>query len=129
RNSRLVKMDLAENLSIRAAANLARDTRHDTLTGKTALLDDADHGAFLLFHPIFKKENLQGWVFCRFREEDLLKGISFNGITPMQLQVFDGPAMTRETLFFDTNGPIASWQKPNDGPLTVVKGFEANGRT
>lgn len=128
RNKGLVGYDFGSELSARTAAERARDTNAAALTGKIILLDDTSHRAFLYFLPVFQGPTLDGWVFARFQEDELLKGIPTADLSDVTLQVFDGPAMTQEAIFYNNGAPLSAWQAPPTGSLSSVQSLTVGGR-
>lgn len=129
-NRGLLGYDLGSELTARTAADRAREQHAAALTGKMILLDDSQHRAFLLFWPVMKAgaENPDGWVFLRFRQEDLLQGLLPEAGSKFSLQVFDGPLQTKEAIFYNSAGPLESWDEHQNSSLSLLKVIEVAGR-
>jgi signal transduction histidine kinase len=83
----------------------ARDTGAPAATGKAILVKESDRSSetgFLIYHPIYREGRtpatmeerraaLLGFVFARFRVDDLLKNVLANKAAPgLHLEIYDG---------------------------------------
>lgn len=139
RNASLVGFDLGSDLTGRATAEQAREAGEPALSGKMVLPGDIDHPAFLYLCPVYsggrvpgnadaRQSALRGWVFARIRQEDFLKDLVPASDSLIRLQAFANPALTSDSLFFDSAGPVGGSRVSGDGPLSKVLPMRVAGR-
>ena len=137
RNAGLLGFDAGSDPSVRLAANQSCDSGEAALTNRITLPDDPSHRAYLYMEPVYladqpldtpsdRQAALKGWVFTRFRQEDLLKDIAADNQSHVRLQVFDGADVTRDGLLYDSSGFFGGWERPVDEPV-AVKTFSFGG--
>ncbi len=114
RNSRALGFDLATDLNARSAAERARDTGQASLSGRLVLPDDPEHINALYLLPVYaadqpheasdaRKAAIRGWVVARFRPEEVFKNLPVPLMTLAAIQVFDGPALSAESMVFTSH--------------------------
>lgn len=134
-----IGFDLGSDLAGRSAAELSRDNALPALTGKMNLPGDAQGPGFLYLWPLyqagkptstidFRQAAIKGWIFARFRQEDLLSNVGGSNDSIVRMQVFDGPAMTPESLFYDTAASVRDYRPSPDSPHLKPRSFAVGGR-
>ncbi|OHC74618.1 MAG: hypothetical protein A3G18_00900 [Rhodospirillales bacterium RIFCSPLOWO2_12_FULL_58_28] len=117
RNRRAFGYDMFSEPVRRAAMQRACDAGNMAVSGKVKLVQetaiDVQHG-FLMYLPLYHKNvpvetveqrraALQGFVYSPFRIKDLMRGILGFGASPVGFEIFDGDAMTDETLIYSSH--------------------------
>ncbi|MFT4723733.1 MAG: diguanylate cyclase (GGDEF)-like protein [Colwellia sp.] len=128
----------SEEVRKRAMQN-AIDNDKISLSGKVRLVQESgtnEQAGFLMYLPIYerdkphtliteRRENIVGWVYSVFRMNDFMKGVHGEYANDLDLDIFDGDAISYETLMFDSNESL-SLGEPLDSegykiyPITVV---------
>ncbi len=130
RNRRAFGFDMLTTPARRAAIVRARDTADVAISGKLALVQDADRDpqpGFIMYLPVYTKnadlsrlENrrsqLMGFVYSPFRADDLMHGI-LGEMRDIRVQVYDGVSADPQSLLFDSNAG-----KPAGGEPRFVAG-------
>ena len=117
RNQTAYGYDAFDDAVHRSAMELGRDSGASTMTGKVVLVqeevDDAQAG-FLMYHPVYagarvpeslaeRRYLLRGFVFSAFRMNNLVDGI-VGLISPfLDVRIYDGDVVARETLMYGSN--------------------------
>jgi signal transduction histidine kinase len=89
----------------------ARDTGKSAASGRVALIGPEKQAGFLIFFPVYaggalpktaddRKSQLQGFVFCAFRTEDLFTSIFEDETMRAGLEIFDGKSTEPTNLLF-----------------------------
>lgn len=118
RNQRALGYDMWSHPVRRKAMKLARDNGIPATSGVTTLVQETNEDiqpGFLTYLPLYKKdmplENesqrraaFRGWVYSPFRAYDFMNGILGSEDPFIDFEVFDGTAMFKEALLYDSNG-------------------------
>lgn len=94
----------------------ARDTGKSVISGKLKLAQETDsqvQAGFIMWAPIYKngvahntlserQANLLGWATASFRMDDLMASI-LDGKNNLDLEIYDGLAMTDQSLMYDAD--------------------------
>ena len=120
RNKRAFGYDMWSNDMRRAAMNRALETGAAATSGIITLVqetsDDVQKG-FLTYVPVYKskkipqtledrQEQFQGWVYAPFRAGNLMKGILGIEDPNIDFEIYDGDAMSKDSLLFDSNDEL-----------------------
>jgi PAS domain S-box-containing protein len=115
RNVRAFGFDTLSETTRRAAVARARDTGSIAISGKLALMQDAEHrsrSGFIMYMPVYAKNTdtrmpeqrragFSGVVYGAFYGGDLMRGILGN--TPdVRVQIYDGAGSGEQTLLYDS---------------------------
>ncbi|MBI3778549.1 MAG: EAL domain-containing protein [Gammaproteobacteria bacterium] len=115
RNLRAFGYDIASEPARRAALEQARDTGEAAVSGKITLAQETGENkqaGFLLVLPIYRKgapvdtvekrrDGLFGYVDIAFRMDDLMRGTLSASAPDVDVEIFDGAGMTKESLMYD----------------------------
>jgi PAS domain S-box-containing protein len=115
RNEAALGFDIGSEPSRRKAAEQARDTGAATLTGRIELVQSPQQVGLLLLLPIYsdgtrpstveeRRARLRGWMDAAFVMEDLMAGILGISGGEVDVEIYDGPQPSRETLLYDEDG-------------------------
>ena len=117
RNRRAFGYDAYQDPIHRKAIERARDTAGPVVTGKVVLVQEEvaeDQAGFLMYYPVYhggvvpqslgeRRILLKGFVFSAFRTNNLLDGI-VGLISPfLDVRIYDGSSLGRETLMYGSN--------------------------
>ncbi|WP_417547104.1 EAL domain-containing protein [Marinobacter segnicrescens] len=117
RNRRAFGYDAYQDPIHRKAIERARDTAGPVVTGKVVLVQEEvaeDQAGFLMYYPVYhggvvpqslgeRRMLLKGFVFSAFRTNNLLDGI-VGLISPfLDVRIYDGSSLGRETLMYGSN--------------------------
>ena len=114
RNLRAVGYDMFSDAIRREAMVRARDSGQTALSGKVTLVQENDtdvQAGFLMYVPFYRtpaetaeqrRERIEGFVYAPFRAGDLMEEILGHERPDIALTLYDGPAMMRENLLFDS---------------------------
>ncbi|MFC4258336.1 EAL domain-containing protein [Marinobacter lacisalsi] len=117
RNRRAFGYDAYQDDIHRRAMERARDTARPVVTGKVVLVQEElaeDQAGFLMYYPVYhggvvpaslseRRILLKGFVFSAFRTNNLLDGI-VGLIAPfLDVRIYDGDTLTRETQMYGSN--------------------------
>ncbi len=117
RNQRAHGYDAFDDAVHRSAMERGRDSGAPTMTGKVVLVQeevDDKQAGFLMYHPVYsgaqvpeslaeRRYLLQGFVFSAFRMNNLVDGI-VGLISPfLDVRIYDGDAVMRESLMYGSN--------------------------
>lgn len=117
RNKRAFGFDMWSNEMRRNAMTRARDTGEASTSGIITLVQETStdvQRGFLTYLPLYRNEMpintveerraaFVGWVYSPFRMGDLMKGVLGDGETNVEYEIFDGTALTKEALLYDSN--------------------------
>ena len=134
RNLRAFGYDMLTEPVRRAALERARDEHGPALSGKVRLVQETDQdvqAGTLMFVPVYRRgwpvetvaqrrAALQGWVYSPYRMADLLQGalrVSEARFKERQIgiQVYDGEALSADTLLYDNRSAEARAQAATPG--------------
>ena len=104
-----------------AAMEHARNNGQPAMSGKLHLVQDngqKDQAGFLMYLPIYlngspgdtveeRRTNTQGWVYAAFRMNDVMRDLLDQQALEMDIEIFDGPAATPESLMYDSDGQLS----------------------
>ncbi|AZT83079.1 EAL domain-containing protein [Marinobacter sp. NP-4(2019)] len=117
RNRRALGYDAFSDPIHRRAMEEARDGAKPTVTGKVILIQEEvaeDQASFLMYYPVYqggdvpelrveRRMMLAGFVFSAFRMNNLLDGI-VGLISPfLDVRIYDGDQVSRDTLMYGSN--------------------------
>lgn len=139
KNRSLIGFDIGSNLVSRFGAEQARDGGGAALTAPMKLPVDSDRQQFLYLWPVFgagkmpatvegRLAALRGWIFARIHQDNLLKDLLPADDRMVRLQAYDGAAISAESLFFDSSGPVSSARPSAESSYAVLKPITAGGR-
>ncbi|WP_332775840.1 CHASE domain-containing protein [Polaromonas sp.] len=142
RNQRAFGYDMFSESVRREAMERARDSGRTSVSGKVKLVQETNQAAqrgFLMYLPVFQKGDvlrtveerraaLAGYVYAPFRMRDLLQGTLGPAALPnIRLKIFDGTAISPESLLYDSLEESAKTQKTVPA-FGIRRAFEFNGR-
>jgi PAS domain S-box-containing protein len=153
-NLRAFGYDMFSEPARRAAMETARDTGRATASGKVVLVQEGRQDTqtgFLMYAPVYRtgqahdtvaarRAAIVGWVYAPFRMNDLMRGLEGEHAGGLQVEIYDGMALTADALLYRSHGtqgagrrPLLSYQTTIESagrPWTVVvhssPGFEAS---
>jgi diguanylate cyclase (GGDEF)-like protein/PAS domain S-box-containing protein len=117
RNQSALGYDAFSDPPHRTAMEDARNTAKPKVTGKVVLIQEEvaeDQASFLMYYPVYqggavpesrieRRMMLSGYVFSAFRMNTLLDGI-VGLISPfLDVKIYDGGVVSRETLMYGSN--------------------------
>ncbi len=117
RNRRAFGYDAFQDKVHRRAMERARDTGRPMVTGKVVLVQEdvaEDQAGFLMYYPVYhggevpgslgeRRMLLKGFVFSAFRANNLLDGI-VGLISPfLDVRIYDGDSLGRDTQMYASN--------------------------
>ena len=116
-NLRAIGYDTYSEPIRRAAMARARDANRAVITERLVLVQDVGQKAqfgFLMLLPVYqngmplntlaeRRSYIIGWVVASFRAEALMGGILGKSSADLDIEIFDGKAMTENTLLYKTN--------------------------
>ncbi|WP_229958853.1 CHASE domain-containing protein [Pontibacter silvestris] len=117
RNLRAFGYDMFSDSIRRSAMTIARDTKQPALTGKVRLVQENnkdEQAGFLIYLPIYdnnadpesiwdRQRLIKGYVYSPFRAIDLMTAILKNDFDDLDIEVYDGVTMDKESLLFSTD--------------------------
>lgn len=119
RNIQAIGYDAYSEQVRQIALDLARDSDMAVITDKITLVQDSfgnqNTAAAIMFVPVFKtglakstpkerKTACTGWVFCLFRINHFIKGMSTSlNFNSLRVQIFDGHEQADQNLLFDSD--------------------------
>ncbi|MFT5721886.1 MAG: diguanylate cyclase (GGDEF)-like protein/PAS domain S-box-containing protein [Motiliproteus sp.] len=124
RNLRAFGYDMFSEPARHAAMQKAVDTNQISVSGKVRLVQESgknEQAGFLMYYPIYqydqptsllseRRENLIGWAYSVFRMNDFMNGIHGELSDDLDVEIFDGEVISKETLMFDSDGSVLSEQ-------------------
>lgn len=124
RNLRAFGYDMYSEPVRREAMDRARDTGAPSISGKVRLIQETDsdvQAGFLMYLPLYRKDlpdripaerrnDIFGWVCMLFRMNDLMDNLSGERADEIDVEIFDGEAISAETLMYDSNHVLRSIQ-------------------
>jgi PAS domain S-box-containing protein len=126
RNQKIIGFDASSKSGVRATLLRTRDSGQVGMTPKTLMRQDAGEvSGFVMYQPIYRNTSaiqgdiaqrqaaLTGWVGMAFRMQPLMERLLSSDMKVLHVQVYDGDAITPQSLFFDSAPPAA-------GPSPVV---------
>jgi len=117
----------------REAMNRARDSGEAALSGKLVLTQETDEvrlPGFLIYFPIYRKGlplqtvderrlALLGFVYSRFRADELMRGIFKDSRGDTEVEIFDG-APKPENLLFASENVLRVARHVNEQPVSTA---------
>lgn len=143
RQYELVGYDMGSEPARSAAMDTARDTGLPATTSRVSLNHDGENlgdVGFLIYAPVYendrtpttveeRRQALAGFVFSRFRARDFMKAVlAIKNTNDIDIQFYDGPQPTNETLFHDT-ATLAAPVDSSFRPLRSQSSVDVAGRT
>ena len=127
RNLRAFGYDISSEPVRRAAFEQARDTGEAAISGKITLVQETGENkqaGFVLFLPIYRqgastdtvearRAGLLGYVYFAFRMDDLMRGTLSANTRDVDVEIFDGAGMTKESLMYDHDF-LVRFSRPDD---------------
>jgi PAS domain S-box-containing protein len=115
RNQRAFGYDMFSEPVRREAMERARDRGEITASGIVTLVQETDQDiqkGFLMYRPVYRngaasdtigqrRSSLQGFVYCPFRVQDLMRGILGDSAPGIDFKIFDGKQPNRDNLLYD----------------------------
>lgn len=142
RNQRAFGYDMFSEPTRRAAMERARDTGLLAMSGKVKLMQESEEdiqAGFLLYAPLYKqnmpvntieerREALIGYVYSPLRMNNFIDGIFKKELQDIDLEIFDGTAVTKDGLMYDNDLCLSYGSGKNRKPLFMAdKQIEING--
>ena len=129
RNRRSFGVDVGTNPVHRAAAERARDTGDVAITGPMPLLQSTnDAPGVVMMRPIYarntqhptvelRRASIEGWVYAAFLMADLMTNVLRDSRADVDFEIFDGTAMTTNSLLYDYDGVLHAGETAPRGIL------------
>ena len=142
RNQRAFGFDMFTEPTRRKAMKRARDTGKPALTAMVRLVQETGievQNGFLLYLPLYtegeneqtvaeRKSAINGWVYCAFRVNDLMKGILRDRFNDLCIEIYDGPTITEEALLYDSDS-LHRNEELNNSSLFEISPVRVAGHT
>jgi PAS domain S-box-containing protein len=120
RNLRAFGFDMFSEPVRQSAMRIARDTKLPTLSGKVRLVQETgedEQAGFLIFLPVYKHDAdpeaikdrqslIKGFVYSPFRAKDLMNSILGQNYSDLDVEIYDGSSLSRESLLFSTDSAL-----------------------
>ncbi|MFD2999874.1 CHASE domain-containing protein [Pontibacter toksunensis] len=117
RNLRAFGFDMYSDSTRQSAMNMARDTKLPALSGKVRLVQENgedEQNGFLIYLPIYKnnvdpasikdrQNQIKGFVYSPFRAKDLMDSILAQDFRTIDVEVYDGNSLTKESLLYSSD--------------------------
>ncbi|MEF3075788.1 CHASE domain-containing protein [Methylobacter sp. Wu1] len=117
RNLRAFGYDMYVEPVRRAAMIQARDLGGTSVSSKVTLVQETDEqvqAGFLMYLPVYRnglphdtpaerRANIVGWVYAPFRMDDLMIGIGGERAAELDLEIYDGEAVSEQAKMFDSH--------------------------
>jgi diguanylate cyclase (GGDEF)-like protein/PAS domain S-box-containing protein len=143
RNLRAFGYDIASEPVRRAALEQARDTGEAAISGKITLVQESGENkqaGFILFLPIYRKgaptdtvegrrDGLFGYVDIAFRMDDLMRGTLSANTRDVDVEIFDGAGMTKESLMYDHDLLVRFSQPDDKAVFSHTTSLDTHGHT
>ena len=127
----------------RTAMEQSRDTGQAALSGKVRLLFETGENlqaGLLMFLPVYRHDaprgtlaerrtNLIGWISAVFRADDLMAGILGDRSSDVDIEIFDGEALSDKNLMYDDDRFRRAGHKASDSRFHAVQRIGVAGRT
>ena len=116
-NRTVLGYDIGQEVNRRQAAVTAVKNNRATLSGPVTLVqDEVEVPGFLLLLPVYRSgmtlttaaerwQALLGWVKAPIRSDQFFAGVA-EGLPPLDVEVFDGPAADISHLLYDANSSL-----------------------
>jgi len=139
RNLRAFGYDMHSEPVRRAAMDRATDSGAASMSGKVLLVQEASQDVqpgFLIYLPVYRngapqtteqerRASLVGWVYSPFRMSDLARGMYGERSADLDIEIYDGPTLSRETLMYDSTQNHG----PKPSALKAVRQVSVGGHT
>ncbi|MDP2689458.1 MAG: CHASE domain-containing protein, partial [Deltaproteobacteria bacterium] len=140
RNQRAIGYDMYSEPVRREAMDKAVDNDMTAISGKVRLVQETQkdiQAGFLMYLPFYRKgmpaltaeerrEALFGFVYSPFRMNDLMRGIIGRDIPDIDIEIFDGEAVSEDSLMYDGD---SSGAEKGAAMFRKSARMELNGRT
>ncbi|WP_439880812.1 CHASE domain-containing protein [Pontibacter sp. MBLB2868] len=117
RNLRAFGFDMFSEPIRQSAMRIARDTKQPALSGKVRLVQETgkdEQAGFLIYLPIYKhnadpesiqerQKLIKGFVYSPFRAKDLMKSVLGQSFGDIDVEVYDGTSMDKESLLYSSD--------------------------
>ncbi|MBC5994105.1 CHASE domain-containing protein [Pontibacter cellulosilyticus] len=117
RNLRAFGFDMYSEPTRQSAMRIARDTKQPTMSGKVRLVQENgrdEQSGFLIYLPIYRgagspesikerQKNIKGFVYSPYRAKDVFTSILGNDYKDIDIEVYDGTSLSKESLLFGTD--------------------------
>jgi PAS domain S-box-containing protein len=142
RNRRAFGYDMLSEPVRAAAIRRAMETGKTAVSGKVKLKQENHQdvqAGFLMYLPVYRKgmpladpaqrrAALQGFVYSPFRSKDLMNGILGSEQPDLDVEIFDGEALSAETLMHDDDSK-PRYASENTARYSATVRMVVNGRT
>lgn len=143
RNQRAFGYDMFSEPERREAMERARDTGKTAISGKVRLVQETEkdmQNGFLMYLPVYRKgaeidtvekrrAALLGYVYSPFRMNDLMHGILGTEKAEIDIEIFDGTAVSDSSIMYDEDNTSEGVGKSSRSPVfTSKKTVNINGR-
>ncbi len=130
-------------LPARTAMNQARDSGAVALSAKLTHLSDVGTPIsipdFVMYAPIYRsgeqvdtperrRSHFLGWVDVLFRMTEFMAYVFPDGISPLDLEIFDGSTPSLDSLMFDSDSTLR-FALGTESPFRYVQSLDFGGRT
>jgi diguanylate cyclase (GGDEF)-like protein len=133
-NRRAFGYDTASEPRRRAALEQARDSGQPAMSAKIRLVQETGEPAqsgFLVLLPLFshgqkvdtlaqRRAAISGWVFAPFRVGDLMAGLGGPRAAALDVEIYDGVAMTPENLMYDSSPQVHDTSRTTHQQVSVA---------
>jgi diguanylate cyclase (GGDEF)-like protein/PAS domain S-box-containing protein len=137
RNMRAFGYDMYSDPVRRLAMSQARDSGKAALTGKVKLVQETSEdvqAGVLMYLPYYgraklpqtleeRQSSLIGYVYAPFRMNDFIRTILQSELQSVDLKIFDGNAITENSLLFDSNGSGTAQVFPRFRGTRVISAY------
>ncbi len=136
RNLKAFGFDMYSEAIRRVAMERARDSDQAVISGKVTLVQEDQQqiqSGFLMYVPIYangpphttleeRRTHLIGWSYAAFRMNDLMNGILGHLYDHFDLEIYDQPNPTPDSVMFDADGWLSL--NPREGKSTLFQSME-----
>ena len=143
RNARLTGYDMFTEPHRRTAMEIARDQGTATISGQakwTQETDQKEQTGVLMYLPVYRggaspatidarRAALTGYVYAPIRIDSLISGVLDPQIDGIDLEIFDGDSLARESLLFDLDKNPRFLDKKLQGSYSILSTAVINNRT
>jgi signal transduction histidine kinase len=134
RNQRAFGYDMWSEPLRRDAMQHARDSGQPALSGRVTLVQetnqDVQHGV-LMYMPVYRsaghqqtmeqrRTDLRGFVYAPFRMSDLMQGLLDEGLSKIDIELYDGKVADADHLLYrTTEGPLLATTKQGEPAIST----------
>lgn len=141
RNQRAIGYDMYSEPVRRTAMDKAVELDMAAISGKVRLVQETEkdvQAGFLMYLPVYRKglpvgsqaqrrEALQGYVYAPFRMADFMQRIIGRDVPDLDVEVFDGEAISEPGLMYDSDSSRQDFQRTGQAQFKKTVRLELNG--